>query len=217
MTCQIDHIAVGAATLEEGVAWVEERLGVSLAGGGAHARMGTRNRLLRLGARVYLEVIAIDPAAPAPDRPRWFGLDDPATRARLADGPRLLAWIARTSDVAATVAQGPEGLGAVEPMSRGALSWHITIRPDGALPEGGALPLLIQWPADAHPAESLPDSGCRLERLTLRHPAPERLRGWLTDLEFVAGPAQVVVTPDEAPALAAEIRTIRGRTVTLHS
>lgn len=26
---------------------------------------------------MYLEVIAVDPDAPAPTRPRWFSLDDP--------------------------------------------------------------------------------------------------------------------------------------------
>ncbi|WP_393939598.1 VOC family protein [Piscinibacter sakaiensis] len=44
-------------------------------GGGAHPHMGTHNRLLRLGDHCYLEVIAIDPAAPPPARARWFGLD----------------------------------------------------------------------------------------------------------------------------------------------
>lgn len=47
--------------------------------------MGTHNLMLRLGDSSYLEIIAINPAAPAPGRPRWFALD------RLAgDGsPRL--------------------------------------------------------------------------------------------------------------------------------
>ncbi|EKV31814.1 Riboflavin-specific deaminase [Caenispirillum salinarum AK4] len=217
MTLRLDHIAIGAASLDDGVAWLEDRLGVPLSGGGAHPRMGTHNRLLKLGQRLYLEVIAIDPDAPAPDRPRWFGLDDPAVQARLAERPRLLAWIARTNDIGATLAQGPEGLGEVQPMSRGDLEWRITVRPDGAPPAGGALPLLIQWPQDRHPADGLPESGCRLERLTLRHTAPERIRDGLMRLEFVAGPAAVVATPDEAPGLAADIRTPRGRTVVIDS
>jgi hypothetical protein len=37
--------------------------------------MGTHNRLLKLGEGFYLELIAIDPQAPPPGRPRWFGLD----------------------------------------------------------------------------------------------------------------------------------------------
>ena len=66
-----DHLAVTAETLEEGVAWVEAALGVTMSGGGKHPYMATHNRLLGLGD-LYLEVIAADPEAPRPDWPRWF-------------------------------------------------------------------------------------------------------------------------------------------------
>ena len=46
--------------------------------------MSTHNHLMRLGNSAFLEVISIDPDAPAPARTRWFDLDDPAMRARLA-------------------------------------------------------------------------------------------------------------------------------------
>ena len=58
---ELDHLVVSAATLAEGVAYVEEALGVAMAGGGEHAHMGTHNRLLSLGPSDYLEVIAVDP------------------------------------------------------------------------------------------------------------------------------------------------------------
>ena len=74
MMLAIDHIAVSAATLEDGSEWVEMALGVPLTGGGKHPHMGTHNRLLSLGD-LYLEVIAVDPAAPKPGYPRWFDLD----------------------------------------------------------------------------------------------------------------------------------------------
>jgi hypothetical protein len=60
-----DHLAIGAETLDEGVEAVEAALGVPLAPGGGHPAMGTHNRLLSLGPGEYLEVIAIDPDAPA--------------------------------------------------------------------------------------------------------------------------------------------------------
>ena len=56
----IDHLVIAAETLAEGVAWVEDRLGIACSGGGAHPAMGTHNRLIRLGD-LYLEVIAIEP------------------------------------------------------------------------------------------------------------------------------------------------------------
>ena len=66
----LDHLVVAARDLETGAAWLEERLGARLSAGGRHADMGTHNRLLRLGERRYLELIAIDPAGPPPARPR---------------------------------------------------------------------------------------------------------------------------------------------------
>ena len=70
-----DHLVLAARDLDRGGAWLEDRLGVALTAGGRHSRMGTHNRLLSLGENFYLELIAIDPQAPPPDRPRWFGLD----------------------------------------------------------------------------------------------------------------------------------------------
>ena len=105
MNCDIDHLVIGAASLEQGVAWCEATLGIPPGPGGVHPFMGTHNRLLRIDgpgfANSYLEIIAIDPAAPPPGRPRWFGLDDPAVQARLARGPQLLTAVARTPDVPA--------------------------------------------------------------------------------------------------------------------
>ncbi|KAF1034526.1 MAG: hypothetical protein GAK35_04294 [Herbaspirillum frisingense] len=163
-----DHLVVTARTLADGMEWVADRLGVSMAPriGGAHARLGTHNALLSLGPGFYLEVIAIDPDAPAPARARWFGLDHLAAHAT----PRLAHWVARTDDIHAALAATPIKPGVVEEMSRGALHWLITIAADGALQCDGAMPSLIQWQSQPHPAAALPDLGCRLEKLEVVHP-----------------------------------------------
>ena len=83
----LDHLVVAARTLDEGSAWLFERLGVRPVEGGKHAFMGTHNRLLKIGPREYLEVIAIDPNAPPPARPRWFALDAPEMQERLEQVP----------------------------------------------------------------------------------------------------------------------------------
>ena len=100
MSNRLDHLVVAAASLEQGVAWCEATLGVTPGPGGVHATMGTHNRLLRIATEAfpdaYLEIIAIDPAAPPPGRPRWFGLDEPALRERVAQHPRLVTAVVRT-------------------------------------------------------------------------------------------------------------------------
>jgi hypothetical protein len=209
--CSIDHLTVTAPSLEAGAAFVEQALGVPLQPGGRHARMGTHNRLLRLGESLYLEVIAPDPAAPAPGRPRWFGLDGLAADAR----PRLATWVARTDDIAASLAAASEPLGAAEPMARGDLRWLITIPADGQLHLGGVAPALIQWQQPAHPAASLQDHGCSLVRLQSCTPQPARVEALLASLGLGAAlqvQVQVQALPAGEPArLVAHIDTPAGR------
>ena len=149
---EIDHLVVAARTLDEGSAWVEERLGATPVAGGKHALMGTHNRLLKLGERVYLEVIAIDPQAPQPARARWFELDTPEMQERLEQGPALIHWVERSDDIDADLRRCPDALEVLS-LSRGAYRWRIGVRADGRLPCGGKCATLIQWEGNLHPEE----------------------------------------------------------------
>src|SRR5258706_5086926 len=95
----LDHVVVAARTLDEGSDWIEARLGVRPVPGGKHALMGTHNRLLGLGKRVYLEGIAIDPGAPKPARARWFSLDQPEMTRRLERAPSLIHWVVKSESI----------------------------------------------------------------------------------------------------------------------
>lgn len=161
---ELDHLVVAARTLDEGAAWVEARLGVAPVRGGKHDTMGTHNRLLRLGERTYLEVIAIDPDASAPARARWFALDSLPMQARLARGPALIHWVERTDAIEAEARASADALEILS-LARGPYRWRIGVPADGHLPGAGASATLIEWEGPAHPAADLPESGCTLTRL----------------------------------------------------
>lgn len=204
---ELDHLVVAAGRLEEGVAWVEEKVGVPMGPGGRHAAMGTHNRLLSLGPGRFLEVIAIDPEAPPPGRQRWFTLDRPATRARLAEGPFLIHWVVRSDDIErALEAIAPEPV-EILALSRGDYRWRIGVPPDGGLSRDGISPTVIQWDGRG-PAEALPESGCRLERLELRHAQAHSTLQTLLANGFTGG--DPVEARGGGPGLVAHIRTPRG-------
>lgn len=188
MSLALDHLVVAARTLEEGAAWLEARLGVAPVAGGRHASMGTHNRILSLGPESYLEILAIDPEAPAPARPRWFGLDTPALRARIERAPGLAHWVVRTDDIDRDREAFPGRVGEILLLERGDYRWRIGVPADGSLPGGGAFPTLIQWLGGRHPAAALPDAGCRLDWLAVRSPDAEAIEGDLDALGLRKGP-----------------------------
>jgi hypothetical protein len=214
---ELDHLIVGCADLDTGVRWVEAQLGVAPVPGGRHVAMGTHNALLRLGARCYLEVIAVDPETPAPARPRWLSLDEPDLQAQLDRSPGLIAWVVRTESLANACARVPD-LGEILTMSRNQFRWKISVPDSGSLPWGGVLPVAIEWLAGddgivRHPCDVLTDSGCELVSLQLSHPAAvlgtSGIVALFRDLKIL-GPVDLQPGPR---TLAATIRSPRGEIV----
>ncbi|WP_300032132.1 VOC family protein [uncultured Roseobacter sp.] len=165
-----DHLAVSGETLEEATAFAEDALGIRMQPGGEHDVFFTHNTLLGLCDGLYLEAIAINPAAPSPGRPRWFDLDTFSGPARLTN------WICRTDDMVAELKDLPAGMGDIVHLSRGDLRWMMAVPESGRLPFDNCAPALIQWQTARHPAQRLTPSGVRLRRLTVMHPQADDLR-----------------------------------------
>lgn len=194
MNHRIDHFAIGADSLEQGVDALQALLGVAIPNGSKHDLMSTHNCVMQAGNESFFELISIDPDAPDPGRTRWFTLDNPKTKKRVAERPRALCWVVNTDDLDAVVKTSPVDLGEVVTFTRGDRSWRLTVPADGHLPGGALLPAFIEWSPGPHPSTAQQDLGVRLKRVKLSHPEPEKLREQLDALQ-VAHLADVIQGP----------------------
>jgi Glyoxalase-like domain len=174
----LDHILLGCSELDRGIAFVEERAGVRAAFGGVHPGRGTRNALLSLGERRYLEVIAPDPKQDQDSVPP-FAVQQLAVLKSLTS-PRLIGWAAHPGDIeafakklreAGVAFEGPRAGSRARPDGR-VLHWKSLSLADD---RHGLLPFFIEWSADSlHPSADAP-AGCRLEHFAVSSPDPDEL------------------------------------------
>ena len=200
MSVQIDHLVWAAPDLERAIDELQTRTGARAALGGAHPGAGTRNAVLGLGERSYLEVLAPDPAQ--------SGLAAPA---KLTALPRpILHTFAVATDrldrVAAKLEQAGLPHAGIIPMSRRLPSgrlvrWRLLIPTGHAY--GPLVPFFIDWGDSPHPADGA-GGECRLKALSVAHPEAWSLRPLLerlgVEVEVSAGAAEI----------AAELHTPNG-------
>lgn len=205
-----DHIVIGASTLKLGADYVEHILGVQVPNGGDHIMMGTHNKVMTLGDGVYLEIIAVNPELAPPERPRWFGLDDPNVISSLEKSPRLITWAINTYDLAALTRESTIAVGDIQQAERGELRWRVALPDDGRLSAAGFFPLCIEWLVDFHPSERMPDLNCRLQKLEIHH----RRARWLQQCLASIGADRLVSINEcddsETALLTATIQTPTG-------
>jgi hypothetical protein len=205
---RIDHLVYATPDLDLGISTIEKRLGVRATAGGQHPGLGTRNALAALGPTSYLEIIGPDPAQPKPAGPRRFGLDE-------LKSPRLLTWVAKSTDLDALVTKARAGgvaLGAVLPGSRKrpdgvVLSWRYT-DPNTVLADR-LVPFFIDWGNSPHPSATAA-RGATLVELRAEHPEPERAQKMLDalglGLRVSQGPAAALIATIDAPRGRVELR-----------
>jgi hypothetical protein len=170
----IDHLVYATPDLDASIAYLETRLGVLAEFGGQHPGLGTRNALLSLGERRYLEIIGPDPLQQDHASPRWFGID-------ALTKPKLVTWAEAAPDLEALRKRARRA-----GISLGDVSGGKRMRPDGQLLSwqitspftviaDGLVPFFIDWGSSAHPSQHAP-TGVTLESLRVKHPKPAKLK-----------------------------------------
>lgn len=199
----MDHLLLGVADLDRGIDWVEEKTGIRAVIGGSHPGVGTRNALISLGDRRYLEIIAPDPAQ---DEYRSH-ID-----VRSFTEPRIVTWAASATDIEAVAGRAREAGHRLQGPNDGSRA-----RPDGKLLRWRTLdvvaqldrqgidpiPFFIEWAADsAHPAEDSP-KGCELLSIEIEHPestaVAELLGGLAVEAAVTQGPDTRIIATLRTP------------------
>jgi Glyoxalase-like domain len=167
----LDHILLGCNDLDRGIELVEEATGVRATLGGVHPGRGTRNALISLGERRYLEIIAPDSSqGHVVHFPQIIGMTE----------PRLIGWAVHLPDIAALAKQlrenqvaftGPDDGSRKRPDGR-VLNWKTINLADD---RHGLLPFFIEWSADSvHPSKDAP-AECTLDYFEIMSTDPEEL------------------------------------------
>lgn len=202
----IDHLVISSYFIQDGLNYVYEKLGVIPELGGQHEKMGTHNQLLKLGDSAYLEIIAIHPASPNPNRHRWFAMDNLKTDTK----PKLVNWVVRTNNIQYATEKSKLQHGRIEAMQRGNYNWLITIPENGELPMQGTAPTLIQWEGTHHPTQNLSSTDFFLNCIEGFHPNANEINDSLADIGFKGAFIAKTIHQSEKPYLTAYINSPKG-------
>jgi hypothetical protein len=205
----LDHILLGCADLDSGIDLLEQRTGVRPVFGGVHPGRGTRNALLALGERRYLEVIAPDPKQ---DRIEDFAQKQVARLKGLAS-PRLIGWAAHPGNLETFAAHlrdvdipfdGPRPGSRQRPDGK-LLEWKtLNLKDD----QEGLLPFFIEWSAGSpHPSTDAP-KGCTLRSFDAAAPTEQELAKTMRQLQL-----DIAISKGEKAALHAIIVGPKGELI----
>ncbi len=207
---RLDHLSYAAGP--DGLVGTAERIGAllgrSFTDGGVHPRFGTRNMIMPLADRTYLEVVEVLDH-PASDKAP-FGQ---AVRARSALGGGWLGWVVAVDDI--TLVEERRGRAAAAGNRHRPAGPELRWKQIGVngLIADPQLPFFVQWqsPEDLHPSAGS-DGALSLECLEIAGD-PQRVSQWLG--EPVEAPLEDVkvewVAPHGTPGIiAAQVQTPQG-------
>ena len=179
----IDHIVYCVEDLTQAIINLESKLGVKAVIGGTHQTQGTKNALINLGDRCYLEVLAIDKKNTQIKAPRWMGID-------LLQTNKITRWALSSQDIYkdSEYLKGynkhmGQITGGSRMMTNGkTLTWKIAM--PLSTPEVEIVPFITDWSAsEAHPTDAL-DQPCKLLEIHLKHPNPKEIESLFADMNI---------------------------------
>jgi len=204
MQRKIDHIVYCVPNLEKAIIELENKLGVKAAIGGRHLTQGTKNALINLGNKCYLEILAIDEDNKDITTNRWMGID-------LLQGSKITRWALKANDIkkdAAHLQEFNTNMGQVTGGSRKmtngkTLTWQIAM--PLSTPEVVIIPFITDWSdSEAHPTDSL-DHDCKLLELRLSHSNPLSIENLFDRMNITLS-----ITKSEAPSIQLIIKSPKG-------
>jgi len=160
---KVDHLVYATNTFEETIDWFEELSGVRPSFGGYHKNQGTKNALVKIGERSYLEILAVDKHNLEISKPRWMGVD-------ILKEPTLCRWAIQSEDLnadAAVLKDHNNQMGQIQNGHRKKdngddLNWSMIL--PLATPLIELAPFVIDWGTSEHPATNF-ESICQLKAL----------------------------------------------------
>ena len=184
--------------------WFEEISGIRPAFGGYHTTQGTKNAVVNLGNKRYLEILAADDTNKAINPPRWMGID-------FLEAAQFTRWSLKSTDLptdSQILKKYDAKMGRIEGGQRkttngNILTWQM-IMPLVA-PQVEVMPFMTDWQnSEVHPTDTMPNQ-CELLSMHFTHPTPNLLVPTLRELAL-----ELAIKKQENKSIKAKIRCPKG-------
>jgi len=200
----IDHIVYAVPHLDTAIDKVEKLLGIRPTIGGRHLSRGTKNALLNLGNRQYLELIAKDSTNTTFKGTAWMSVDT-------IKQPTMVRWsilsnnLYKDQEILEVHGQrrGPSFRGSRKTPTGQTLAWDMIL--PSLESKVDIVPFMTDWSSsDTHPTDALP-SALELEALICYHPNPSYIQPIFDHLEI-----DLIIQESDDIAIKARIASPNG-------
>lgn len=200
----IDHLVYAVPDLEKAMDNFENLTGIRPVFGGYHTTRGTKNAVVNLGNKCYLEILAIDETNKNSSVPRWMGVD-------FIKEAQMTRWALKSEDLEkdSTILKkyntnfGEMSGGERKTAEDKLLKWKMIL--PLAAPAIDLAPFMCDWKeSEAHPTDGLPQQ-CELMNLHFTHSSPNLALQLFSELGIHSN-----VLKGKSAKIFAEINTPKG-------